>query len=351
MATAEKIRSLLFFILKFVLALSVVWILFSRTRREVIDCFRSFDYRYLIPVFFFSFLPVFFTALRWRSLADVLKISLGKAESFSLTMQGNFFSLVIPGGAIGGDVVKMAVVSRRTRSGSKMEGVFSVFMDRVAGMLALFLLTLLLLIPESALLMKLRIGTLPCEPAVNMLLIAGLVLLCLAGIGAGCLIFFHQYFFRLPGISFLVRKCEEHSKGAVSRMTAAADLYAAHWKKLLCQVLLTVFFIHLAAVLPFFFLLAGLGVQIPVMCVITAVTIGNIAGLIPLFPGGIGIRDLVTVTILCAGSLTAADAKTAQLMATAVMLAVNLTGGLFFIFDPGRKKQNEQHKQEAKNEQ
>ena len=347
MAAAEKIKSLFFFFFKFVLALSVVWLLFSRTRHGVIDCFRSFDYRYLIPVFFFSFLPVFFTALRWRSLAAVLHIPLSRAESFSLTMQGNFFSLVIPGGAIGGDVVKMAVVGRRTRSGSKMEGVFSVFIDRVAGMLALFALTLLLLIPESALLMQVRIGSLPCEPALNRLLITGLALLCLAGICAGSLIFFHKRLFCIPGISFLVRKCEEHTRGAVSRMTAAADLYAAHWQQLLLQVLFTVFFIHLLSVLPFFFLLAGLGVQIPFMCVITAVIVGNIAGLIPLFPGGIGIRDLVTVTILCAGPVTAADAKTAQLMATAVMLAVNLSGGLFFIFDPGRK----QHKQEERNEQ
>jgi hypothetical protein len=74
--------------------------------------------------------------------------------------------------------------------------------------------------------------------------------------------------------------------------------------------------------------------------VITAVVIGNIAGLIPLFPGGIGIRDLVTVTLLTAGSIAAGDAKTAQLLSTAIMLLTFLSGGVFFIFDmgKGRKK-------------
>ena len=69
--------------------------------------------------------------------------------------------------------------------------------------------------------------------------------------------------------------------------------------------------------------------------------IGNIAGLIPLFPGGIGIRDLVTVTILSAGAVAAGDAKTAQLLATAIMLVAYLSGGLFFILDSGTKKGKE----------
>jgi uncharacterized membrane protein YbhN (UPF0104 family) len=196
-------------------------------------------------------------------------------------------------------------------------------------------------------LLGIHFGNLPCDSSFNMLLIAGLVCLCLAGLGASCVIFFHRTLYRIPGIRFLLDKAENFSGGAVSRMTGAADIYRRHWKRLGFLALLTTFCVHLMAVIPFFFLLRGLGVDYPVFAVILAVNIGNIAGLIPLFPGGIGIRDLVTVTILCAGPVTAADAKTAQLMATAVMLAVNLSGGLFFIFDPGRK----QHKQEERNEQ
>ena len=53
-------------------------------------------------------------------------------------MQGYFFSLVIPGGAIGGDVAKMGLLARRSQPGSRAEGVFTVVMDRVIGMIALF---------------------------------------------------------------------------------------------------------------------------------------------------------------------------------------------------------------------
>lgn len=346
MEKAGKIKSLLFFFLKIALAATVVWILFSRGQQEILKGLKNFDCRFLLPAFFFQFFQVAVTGWRWQSLAKILGVKLTFFEALSLTMQGNFFSLVIPGGAIGGDVVKMAVISKRSRSGNRLEGVFTVFMDRVVGMISLFSLTLLLLLPGTKLLMLVQFGQLPRTPWINVLFIAGTALLCLAGLGASCVIFFHKVLFKLPGIKTLAEKAENLSHGAVSRMTGAADLYAAHWKKLLFLVIITTFFIHLTAVIPFFFLLRGLEVGFSFFAVILAVNIGNIAGLIPLFPGGIGIRDLVTVTILSASSIAAGDAKAAMLLATALLLVINLSGGLFFIFDPGRRKQEVENEQQ-----
>lgn len=339
MAKAAKIKSLLFFFFKIGLAALVVLILFSRGRREILQCLQAFDVRWLIPAAFFFVLQLLVSAWRWKDLGAILGIRLSFFEAFSLTMQGNFFSLVIPGGAIGGDVVKMAVISKRTPSGNKMEGAFTVFMDRVVGMISLFSLTLILLIPGADLLMHLRFGQLPCEKWINLLFIAGTGCLCLAGLGASCVIFFHRQIRRIPGMGYLMEKAEKLSRGAVSRMTAATDLYASHWKRLTFLTLVTTFAIHLMAVLPFAFFLMGMGVGFSFFALVTAVVIGNIAGLIPLFPGGIGIRDLVTVTILSASSVAAGDAKAAQLLTTALMLVLYLAGGLFFIFDPGRRRQ------------
>lgn len=54
---------------------------------------------------------------RWHRLTRILQVKLSGFEALSLTMQGYFFSLVIPGGAIGGDVVKMGVLTKRSRAG------------------------------------------------------------------------------------------------------------------------------------------------------------------------------------------------------------------------------------------
>ena len=337
MFKAEKLKKYLFFALKFLLALGVAGILFSRGRQEMLQCLRSFDYCWLIPVIFIAYLSILFSSWRWQVLARVIGIKLTFFEALSLTMQGNFFSLVIPGGALGGDVVKMAVIGKRTPSGSRAEGVFTVFMDRVVGMISLFSLALIILWPARELLMKVHFGTFPAEENINLLLIAGCALLCLAGLGASFIIFFHRLFFKLPGVRFFVEKAEKFSRGSVSRMTGATDRYAGHWPLLAVLTVLTTVLVHLFAVVPSILLFRGLGVEFSLLTLVTAVVLGNIAGLIPFFPGGIGIRDLVTVSILSAGAIAPADAKTVQLIATAVMLLIYFSGGVFFILDPGRR--------------
>lgn len=338
MAEKNKLRSLLLFFLKILLAAAVLYILFTRNAHEIVQCLRTFDFRYLFPVLLLSLVQNIFSSWRWQSLASIAEIKLGFFESFSLTMQGNFFSLVIPGGAIGGDVVKMGVLSHRRSAGTRMEGAFTILIDRIVGMLSLFSLTLAILIPAVPLLMKMRFADLPEEPALNIVFIAGTAGLSLAGIIAGCGIFFHRTLQRIPGIKQLMKKAELLFPEMYSRVTKTADGYAASWKKLIFLTVLTTFLVHLMAVYSFLLLLAGMDVQFNSFYVLTAVVIGNVAGLIPFFPGGIGIRDLVTITILAAGGMADGDAKTVQLLATAVMLVVNLTGGLFFIFAPGRSR-------------
>ena len=58
-------------------------------------------------------------------------------------MQGVFFTLFIPGGAVGGDLVKAGIVGKRAPDGQKFNGVFSILIDRICGMIGLFLGTLL----------------------------------------------------------------------------------------------------------------------------------------------------------------------------------------------------------------
>ena len=130
------------------------------------------------------------------------------------------------------------------------------------------------------------------------------------------------------------------------RMTAATDIYAKQWKELAVLTIVSIFFVHLMTVAAFSCIMAGLGITVPVLTLVTAVTIGNIAGLIPLCPGGIGGRDVVIITILAAGGVAIGDAKTGQLLYTATVLFFNLLGGVFFLFDPGRKTTEETLKKE-----
>ena len=334
------ITEIIKFFLKFGIAAAVIGYLIYSKQAELKKAFGSFNYLWLLPAMFFYGTHMVVCAWRWGRLARMLNVVLTPFEMLSLTMQGYFFSLVIPGGAIGGDVVKMAVISKRSTGGTKVEGAFTVLMDRIVGMIALFVLALALLYPASGLLMKVDI------PGVehNSVIIALIALLCLAGLGASCVIFFHRLWEKIPFVRALIQWGDRCSHGFVSRLTAATDTYSGNWKGLFNLTVLSVFFVHLMTVVPMLFLLKGAGVEYSLFNVVVALTIGNIIGLIPLFPGGLGGRDMAVIAILTAGGINGASADAVQLLYSAIIIFFNMLGGLFFVFDPGRRAELSEEK-------
>jgi len=314
------------------IALLVLFLLCRRCTPDLQKAFTGFYYPVLLPASACSLLAAWLSAMRWRDLARMINIRLSGMQAFSLTMQGIFFSLVIPGGAIGGDMVKMAALTGHVRSGSRTEGIFSIFMDRVLGMIALFLLAALLLISGKNEFSGLEIGGVSG-------LLAGTVIwwilltLCVSGTAAGILLMFHRKAASWPGIKKLLDFADRKSSGKISRILTAADSFQNHCKKLFFWIAVSIFLIHLLPAAAMVCLLSGIGVSVPAATVIRTVILGNIAGLLPLFPGGIGARDVVTVALLTAGSCPVEEATAAQLMATALMIIFNFTGSVFFILD------------------
>lgn len=337
---SHKVRSAVFFLLKILLAGSIVYVLVARQKDAVLECLKNFDYCYLIPAVLFYFLHMIVCGLRWRVLAGVLGVELSRMEAVSLTMQGCFFSLVMPS-AIGGDLVKIGVLSARAKPGTKVEGAFSILMDRIVGMIGMFLLLLVITGPAIPILMKAQIPGIPLTPLMKYGLIAMIYACTLAGLGASVAIFFHRFFRKLPGCGWLMDLGDRLTRGMVTRLTDAADVYAKQPKILLGCIVASIFLVHLLVAGVFGILAAGCGASgATCLGILAAVTIGNLIGLIPIFPAGVGGRDLTVITILAAGGMLSADAKTAQLLSTALMIFGNLTAGIFFLLDPGRKKKH-----------
>ncbi|MBO5668380.1 MAG: flippase-like domain-containing protein [Lentisphaeria bacterium] len=328
----EKISGAIRIPVKVGIALLVLYWICRSSAPDLSRGFTTFRYPVLLPVFLFSLLAALATAVRWKSLAQMIGIRLSVPEAFSLTMQGIFFSLVIPGGAIGGDMVKMAALTRHVRSGNRTEGIFSIFMDRVIGMIALFGLAAAILASGKKEFYDLHIAKVSetfTGAAVWWILLAA----CCAGSAAGIMLLFHRQLVGLPGIKMILDFADRKSSGRISRILAAADCFQNHRQALCCWILFSIAVIHLLPAVSMVWLLSGTGTSLPVLTVTRAVIIGNIAGLLPFFPGGIGARDAVTVALLAAGGCSLESAATAQLMATGIMIIFNLTGSVFFIFD------------------
>ena len=97
-----KLKKFFWFFVKLAIAGGIVAYLAFKNPTEIIDGFRSFNYIWLVPALLFYLLHMLVCAWRWHRLTRILGVRLSGFEALSLTMQGYFFSLVIPGGAIGG---------------------------------------------------------------------------------------------------------------------------------------------------------------------------------------------------------------------------------------------------------
>ena len=328
-------------VLRISLAAAIIGSLVWLRKDQLRDCLQEFNCSWGIPALICVLFHTMVCSWRWRRLAQLQGFSLSELEAYSLTMQGYFFSLVIPGGAIGGDVAKMGLLARRSQPGSRAEGIFTVFMDRVIGMIALFALCIILVWTFAVNRRMLQIGRIELDSAGICLGAAVISAICLAGIICGIAIFFHRALRKIPGVDPLLNWIDRRCGNLASRMTAMADQYAKYPAELIKLTLASIAGVHIMCILPTLFMLAGAGVELSssiVLLILTAVCLGNIAGLIPITPGGIGMRDLTVITLLHAGGITSGTGETAQLLTTGITIFINLLGGLFLIFDSAVSK-------------
>ena len=71
----------------------------------------------IVAAFFAVYTQLSLTAVRWFTLLRAAGVNCSFREAFSLQMQGMFFSQFLPGGSVGGDVVKAGILATRTPPG------------------------------------------------------------------------------------------------------------------------------------------------------------------------------------------------------------------------------------------
>ena len=126
-------------LLKLLIAAAIVAFLVVRNSDGLLAAFRSIHPGWLAGAFLLYGVHIYANAWRWHLLLRVRGIQCSMGEAFSLTMQSFFFSLVIPGGAIGGDLVRIGFLTARVPKEQKFSGAFTILMDRFTGMIGIFL--------------------------------------------------------------------------------------------------------------------------------------------------------------------------------------------------------------------
>ena len=327
----SKLKSTVWLIVKFAIALSIVGWLISSNYHSFIKAIKNIQISWLILGFIFYGLVQGAGTLRWYLLLKIQGIKVSFFETLSLTMQGVFFSLVIPGGAIGGDLVRTGFLVSRTPKGNRLAATSTVFMDRFLGMIAQFSIAIIFaffFIPQ--------IKSMASAPRLTILLILTVSMLGLLIAFGLCL---HRYLEKIPGFSHLIKISNKFSKGFVSEAMEIMDVYNGSKMTMIRCVIISIFLVQLNMSIILFLIAKGLNCpDISILPLILSIAMGNTAGLLPITPGGLGTRDAVVKATLTAGGFSSGEAVAIPLLFSIIMVSVYLLGGGFFLFHKRSKE-------------
>ncbi|MBO5724337.1 MAG: flippase-like domain-containing protein [Lentisphaeria bacterium] len=280
---------------------------------------------------FLILLQTTLTALRWNMLLQGQGIKLSFFRVLSLTFQGNMFSLFLPGGSVGGDVLKAAFLAKEAKKSGAVEGVTTILLDRLIGMLGLFSLTGMIALCS--------LGQIRAFPAGIRYTVYLLMFCCVGGVLGGILIFLHTLLFKVQIFAKLLQKADSFTKGTCSRILHAVEVCrkdrATFWK----TFFLTLLILHPILIGCNILILYSLDNQKTENIALAqkatlAASLGNVASVAPVSPGGLGTRDKVTEIILQASGIRKEKCALVPLIySCASVLSALLPGLFFFLWD------------------
>ena len=282
-----------------------------------------------------SSLQVVCTAVRWMLLLKGQGIRISLYRAVSLTFQGVMFSLFMPGGAVGGDVLKAAFLTRETREGQKIEGVTTIFLDRVIGMMGLFLLVLI----SGLCCMK---QVLAFDPEIRLLVLI-LMAVCSAGLLAGVVLLFQDLFFKIRFLAFLLEKADKLVHGALSRILNSVEVCRRDRKTLVTAFLASFLILHPMLIFSAFLVMRGVSGEFPAFLPgFLTFSLGSSASVAPVTPGGLGTRDKVIEVLLQSFGVDPSTASLTPILYSIALMFAAVIGIVFFLLDmklaKGREK-------------
>ena len=255
---------------------------------------------------------------RWRVLLRAFEVPLHKREAWRLYLAGHFLS-IFAAGSTGGDVVKAAIVAARF-PGRRMRAVLSIVVERIIGLQSL-------VFPLGAACIMLQ-GRPGAETALR---VSGVVIAILVvGIVAWIALFLPDWAPRLarsrnPVLRRLVvpwRLCRAaFGPDHKSQLNAAFDLSIAN---------------HVVAAFCGAALARAAGAEVPLLPAMAAMLLANAVALVPVTPGGLGLRESCAAVLLVSLGADETRATAAGLLLFGVILVWAAIGAAAWFAIPRR---------------
>lgn len=253
--------------------------------------------------------------LRWRLLLRAFDVPLPGREALRLYLAGHFLSIFAIG-STGGDVVKAAIVAARF-PGRRLRAVLSIVVERAIGLLSLLY--------PLAIACLLLLG----HPGAETALRAGAITAVLLVVGhiVWVALFLPDWSTRLarrrnPALqrfAALSGLCRDALLGDRAATNGAGDLSIAN---------------HIVAAFCGAALARAVGAEVPLGPAMAAMLLANAVALVPVTPGGLGLRESCAAALLVSFGADEARAVAAGLLLFGVILAWAAIGAAAWVALP-----------------
>ena len=282
------------------------------------DALRKVDALWLTAAVICAGIPAVLGILRWKWILHVQGLEVKFSRLFSISFIGLFFNAFMLG-STGGDVVKAWYVAHETHH-KKAEAIATVVVDRLIGLLALFVIALFMMALYHA-----RVFD---DPKLFWFSIATLsvVVSTVMGTVVGLWVGFVDKF---PGLRSWLQRLPHY--GMLRRMVDAYRVYASH-PVILTKTLLISFAVHFFSMLSIWCVGRGLGVlsakitdyflYLPIINSVTAV---------PITISGFGVREGMYIKMFHEVGVAEPVALVMSLLGYLAALFWSIVGGGFFL--------------------
>ena len=148
-------QRMLFFGLKATISIALLYFAFRLVNFGTLqERLTQLDFKWMAAALITLAIQIVLASLRWQQIADACGSKLKRTRALHYTLIGSFFNQVLPS-TVGGDAARMWLMARGTRNWKS--AIYSVLIDRVAGLIWLALLVLVCL-PWSLALIQNPIG-------------------------------------------------------------------------------------------------------------------------------------------------------------------------------------------------
>jgi uncharacterized protein (TIRG00374 family) len=257
--------------------------------------------------------------LRWQMILGVQELKLRFPRASSIFFVGMFFNAFLLG-STGGDVIKAWYVAHETHH-KKAEAVATVVVDRLIGLLALFVLTLVMMaIYWHRVFDDVRLRSFA---VITLLFVLSCVAVTILGLWKG-------FVDKLPKLRQFLERLPRYDM--LRRMVQAYRQYASHPVVLLNAVLLS-FLVHLSSMLSIWFIGQGMGIKSAhgLVDYLLYLPIINSVTAIPISISGFGVRELMYAEMFGAVGVAASTAVALSLLGYLASLFWSLVGAVFYL--------------------